>query len=194
MPAPRSDHRYRVELDELLAGMSRLDREEHASGDEVRAWLRSGSPLWREGREGPSPHLVAYTVVVDPDLRAIHLGSNRRARRWMPAGGHVRPGEGLEAAACRKLGEELGLDVPLLGGLSSNPLFLTVTDTLGPVPHRDICLWFVFGASVTTGVSRDDGQVERTRWWTFDEIRTVHPSQLHPAVVRFVAKLEAELS
>lgn len=193
MPAPRSDHGHRVQLDRLLSELHPLDAQERANADEARAWLRRGAPLWRGRPGGPSPHLVAYAVVVDPDLGAVHLGQNRRARRWMPAGGHVKPRERPEAAAERKLDEELGLRLPLLEGLSSNPLFLTITDTVADHTHQDICLWFVFATSFTTGIGPNDEHVERTRWWTFDEIRTVHPAQLHPAVVRFIAKLEPEL-
>lgn len=190
-----SDHRQ--ELDQLLSRLVPVDAEERSDAEQARSWLRRGSPLWRVGHPGdagaPSPHLVTYTAVIDPDLGALCLVENRRARRWLPPGGHVRPGERPLDAARRKLGEELGLDRPLLDDLSSNPLFLTLSETVGPSRHRDVGLWYVFAASVTTGMTWNQDQVVRTRWWTFSEIRTAHPSRLHPAVVRFLAKLDLEL-
>jgi 8-oxo-dGTP diphosphatase len=194
---PRPDEVHRRALDQLVASLDPLDAQERDDQAEALAWIRRGAPLWRVGHPGdpaaPSPHLVAYTVVVDPDLGAMYLVENRRARRWLPPGGHVRPGERPGDAATRKLAEELGLRVPLLGRLRANPLFLTVSDTVGPGQHRDVCLWYVFGASVTSGIQWDPAQVVRTRWWTFTEIHLAHPALLAPAVIRFAAKLEAAL-
>lgn len=197
-PVPsQPDQAHRRALDYLVSSLVPLDAQEQAAKAEALAWIRRGSPLWRVGHPGdpggPSPHLVAYTVVVDPDLEALYLVENRRARRWLPPGGHVRPGEQPAEAATRKLSEELGLRVPLLAGLSTNPLFLTITDTPGPDHHRDVCLWYVFGASVTTGMQWDAAQVLRTRWWTFHEVRLAHPAVLDPAVIRFIDKLAGEL-
>ena len=192
-----ADADHRQELDGILSRLVPVDAEERADADKARSWLRRGWPLWRVGHPGdpaaPSPHLVTYTVVVDADLGALCLVDNRRARRWLPAGGHVRPGERPLDAARRKLGEELGLDLPLLDEVSTDPLFLTVSETVGPRPHHDVGLWYVFAASVTTGMTWNQNQVVRTRWWTFSEIRTAHPSRLHPAVVRFLGKLESDL-
>jgi 8-oxo-dGTP diphosphatase len=196
-PVPIPDRAYRRQLDQLLGSLRPFDRQEAADLGEACAWVGRGEPLWRVGHPGdpggPSPHLVVYTVVIDADLGALYLVENRRAQRWMPSGGHVRPEEHPADAAVRKLAEELGVQLPFLDGLSSSPLFLTITDTVGPTPHRDVSLWFVFGASVTTGLAWDDSQVVQARWWTFDEIRSAHPSSLHPSVVRFIGKLEAVL-
>jgi 8-oxo-dGTP diphosphatase len=195
---PRPDHALRRALDALVTSIDPVDGQEAADRDEALAWIRRGAPLWRAGHPGdpagPSPHLVAYTVVVDPDLGALYLAENRRTRRWLAPGGHVRPGERPEHAAHRKLAEELGLRAPLLGGLATNPLFCSIHDTAGDVPHRDVCLWYVFAASVTSGMQWDAEQVVRTRWWTFDEARLAHPALLAPALIRFIDKLETELS
>lgn len=195
---PLPDHAHRAELQRLLDDVDPMDPVERDHRHEAREWVRRGAPLWRVGHpgdpSGPSPHLVAYTVVVDADLGAIYLVEHRRARRWLPPGGHVRAGERAEDAAGRKLHEELAVELPLLEGLSSNPLFLTVTDTVAYNAHRDVCLWFVFAASVTTGLRWDPAQAVRTRWWTFGEIRSAHPALLDPAVVRFIGKLGSELA
>lgn len=195
---PSPDLAHRRDLERLLASLRPVDEEERADGVETLGWIRRGAPLWRVGHPGdpgaPSPHLVAYTVAVDPDLGAVYLVQHRRARRWVPPGGHVRPGEWPHDTAVRKLGEELGVRLPLAEGLSSNPLFLAISDTTGPARHRDVSLWYVFAASVTATMRWDASRVVRGHWWTYDEIRTAHPAQLHPAVIRFIAKLEAELT
>jgi 8-oxo-dGTP diphosphatase len=199
--APRTeaaDALHRAELAGLLQRVRPVDVVEAAHLAEAARWARSGAPLWRVGHpgdpSGPWPHLVAYTVTVDADLGAVYLIEHRRARRWLAPGGHVRAGESPEHAARRKLAEELGVELALLDGLSSNPLFVTLTDTVGLNSHLDVCLWYVFAASVTTGLEWDRRQASASRWWTFGEIRSAHPALLDPSVVRFIAKLEAELA
>jgi ADP-ribose pyrophosphatase YjhB (NUDIX family) len=185
-------------LDALVRSVAPADEAERADVVEALDWIGRGAPLWRVGHPGdpagPSPHLVTYTAVVDPDLQAVHLVENRRASKWLVPGGHVRPGEHPEDAAGRKLGQELGLRAPLLAGLSSNPLFVTLADIAARGRHRDVGLWYVFVASITSGIQWDAHHVLRTRWWTLAEARNAHPALIQPALVRFATKLEAELA
>ncbi len=47
--------------------------------------------------------------------RRVLLLRHRRYRKWLPPGGHLRPGELPDEAALREVREETGLDVTLTG-------------------------------------------------------------------------------
>jgi 8-oxo-dGTP pyrophosphatase MutT (NUDIX family) len=117
------------------------------------------------------------------------------AQRWLPAGGHVEPDEDPASTARRELREELGIEAALIGGLSSNPLLITQTTTVGrDAGHVDVSLWYALAASQTMPLDADQDEFAGIRWWTFDEVDAAAPGQLDPHLPRFLMKLRRDLA
>lgn len=158
------------------------------------AWVRSGVGIWRVRKPATPPeHLVSYFVLVDPGAGRCLLVHHRNAGRWLPTGGHVEPGEDPATTVARECREEVGLDVPLMAGLSTNPLFVTRTTTQGvDAGHVDVSLWYVCHADATVPLTPDPGEFHAARWWAFDEVVAAPAGTVDPHLPRFVAKLGAE--
>lgn len=132
---------------DIVEGIVPFDDLERHHVATALGWLRSTDDIFRRVKPAtPSPHLVAYVVLVDPEGRGVYLGRHRMAGLHLPMGGHVEPGEHPLAAARREAGEELGID-PVFDVVGERPFFLTVTTTVGRTAgHVDVSLWHVIGA------------------------------------------------
>lgn len=181
----------REALRTLLATIAPVDDTESTHLDDARAWVASGLPLHRTAKPATPPkHLVAYSVLVDPDHREICLADHRLSGLWLPTGGHVDPGERPEAAAERELGEELGIEPAFHPELGPRPLFLTVTPTVGPASHVDVSLWYVFVADHREPLSPEPREFHSVRWWPQGDLRTDGDRRFDPHMSRFVMKLQ----
>ena len=121
------------------------------------------------------------------------LVDHRTAGLWLPTGGHVEPDEDPATTVTREAREELGIDAVLARGLSSNPLFVTQTTTVGAGPgHVDVSLWYVLDGQVAQPLQPDSGEFVATAWWTFDDIAA--EPRADPQLPRFITKLTHELS
>jgi 8-oxo-dGTP diphosphatase len=189
-----SDSRTRVR--DLLRAIVPCDDEEARHRDDAVAWVDSGAGLWRIAKpDVPPRHLVAYFVLVDCAEHAVLLVEHRNAGLWLPTGGHVELDEDPEEAVRRELHEELGISATQISHLSSNPLFVTQTTTVGVgAGHTDVSLWYVLDVSLSTRLTPDEQEFADIRWWTYDEIDTTNRSTFDPHLHRFVRKLAAELS
>jgi 8-oxo-dGTP pyrophosphatase MutT (NUDIX family) len=137
-------------------------------------------------------HLVAYFVLVDTARKAVLLVDHRNARLWLPTGGHVETEEHPLATVHRELREELGVTANLLTDVSSNPLLVTQTTTVGhDAGHVDVSLWYVLEGSVDKAMTPDANEFVAVRWWTIDEISTPPPEMFDPHLPRFVRKLQS---
>jgi 8-oxo-dGTP pyrophosphatase MutT (NUDIX family) len=183
-------------LTSVVSAIKPLDELEAEHQTAVVQWIASGADLYRVAKPATPPqHLVSYVVLVDVDAYAILLVDHRNARLWLPTGGHVEPGEDPAATAHRELREELGIEGHLLDGLSSNPLFVTQTTTVGgDAGHVDVSLWYPIAGSLGVKLAPDAGEFENTRWWSFDEIASAPAHTLDPHLPRFVTKLRREIS
>jgi 8-oxo-dGTP pyrophosphatase MutT (NUDIX family) len=172
-----------VPFDDLEAG--------HRS--DVLAWIDAGAPLWRTAKPATPPkHLVSYAAVVDCDADRVLLADHRLSGRWLPAGGHVEPGEHPTAAAQRELVEELGVEPPLHPASAAVPVLVTVTTTVGADGgHDDVSLWYAFTASGETTLRPDAGELAEVRWWPIDDVRHGPGTRFDPHLPRFLAKLSA---
>jgi 8-oxo-dGTP pyrophosphatase MutT (NUDIX family) len=178
---------------DAVAGIRPFDAEERSDRDDTIAWIESGAPIHRVAPpDVPPQHLVAYFALVDPVARATLLVDHRNAGLWLPPGGHVDPGEDPRDTVTREAAEELGIAAPLLGGLSSNPLLLTCTTTVGrDGGHLDVSLWYVLDVARERPLHPDPTEFTDVRWWPLDVARTMERADPH--LPRFVAKLTAEL-
>src|SRR5882724_7728074 len=93
--------------DELMA-IAPLDATEREHLADALLWVDSGAELCRIAKPATPPkHLVSYFAVVDAGH--ILLVDHKNAQLWLPAGGHVEPGEHPRTTVSRELEEELGI-------------------------------------------------------------------------------------
>jgi 8-oxo-dGTP diphosphatase len=182
-------------LDEIYALIDRLrpfDDLEACHRCECLAWLRETDDVFRRVKPRiPSPHLVAYFLLRDDQDGSVLLVDHIKAGLWLPAGGHVEPGEHPVETVRREVAEELGVPAVFLPQLGERPLFLTVTETVGTLEHRhsDVSLWFVLTSSRDQVFTPDLGEFRGIRWWTPQEVSDADPKTLDPHMGRMIAKL-----
>jgi 8-oxo-dGTP diphosphatase len=147
------------------------------------AWVDSGVELCRLAKPATPPvHLVSYVVVVDDGH--VLLVDHRNAQLWLPAGGHVEPGEHPRITAARELEEELGFAA---AHAIEAPVFVTATTTVGlTAGHTDISLWYVVRASRHQGIEFEEREFNGVRWFAFNEVPF---ERADPHLHRFLRKL-----
>ncbi|MBL1076922.1 NUDIX domain-containing protein [Nocardia sp. 2] len=175
---------------DLVTALTPWDERERDHIAQTLAWLGSTDDIFRRIEPvTPSPHLVTYMVLVDPDERGIYLGMHRKAGLFLPMGGHVEPGEHPLAAAQREVREELGIEGSF-DVVGERPLFLSVTAVPFPQPHVDISLWHVIRGNRSHAYSLDPGEFDGGRWWPLDAAAL---PESDPHLPRFVRKLDHTL-
>lgn len=157
------------------------------------AWIDGGAPIWRTAKPATPPkHLVSYTVVANPALDHVLLVDHRLAGLWLPAGGHVEPGEHPTDCARREVVEELGIDPVPHPAAGRQPVLVTVTTTVGATAgHDDVSLWYAFTADIGDPLSPDRDEFVDIRWWPVTEVRHSPGTRFDPHLPRFLAKLVA---
>ena len=179
----------RSTIDALVRGIAPLDDLERRHRDDTLAWIASDAPLFRVQKPADPPrHLVSYFVLVDPDAAQLLLVDHRSAGLWLPSGGHVEPGEHPKATVEREVREELGIAATFI---ADDPLFLTVTDTVGDgAVHTDVSLWYLLRGDHRIPVAFDRGEFHTVRWFPFAALPL---DRCEPHLCRFTSKLEAHL-
>ncbi|MGX1804125.1 NUDIX domain-containing protein [Nocardia sp. NPDC055321] len=174
---------------ELVAAIEPWDDREKRHIGETLTWLAATDDIHRRIPPAtPSPHLVVYTVLIDPDARAIYLGHHLKSGMNLPMGGHVDPGEHPLSAARREAREELNL-IPAFDVVGETPFFLTVTPVSLPAPHTDISLWHVIRGRHTTPYPLDPSEFASGAWYPI-----AGAPASDPHLPRFLAKLTHTLS
>jgi 8-oxo-dGTP diphosphatase len=166
-----------------LAAIEPCDALESAHLAEAIAWVESGAELCRTAKPATPPrHLVSYFAVVDSE--SILLVDHKNAQLWLPAGGHVEPGEHPRTTVQRELNEELGFESTRPVG---PPLMVTCTTTVGlTAGHVDVSLWYVVEASRRQDIRFDVSEFNAVQWFSFSDA-PLHRSDPH--LGRFIAKL-----
>jgi 8-oxo-dGTP diphosphatase len=166
------------------------DPLERQHRDDTLAWLLSTDDVfYRTPPRTPPKHLAAYAAFQDEADGSILLVDHRRSGLWLPAGGHVEPGEDPADAAEREAAEELGADATFLDP-SRAPVFLTATETVGPPERRhvDVSLWYLLRGSRQDLLTPDPVELAGFRWWTPQELVAADPGLFDPHLGRFLAK------
>lgn len=179
----------------LVSGIVRaiepFDEREARDRADTLAWVASGATLCRTAKPATPPeHLVSYIVAVDPAERHVLLVDHRLSGLWLPAGGHVEPGEHPADTARREMDEELGIAAPMLGDRDA-PWLVTRTPTVGPDSHLDVSLWYAFAVPTSAELAWDRREFLGVRWWPFGAVRHGAGTRFDPELPRFVAKLAA---
>lgn len=146
------------------------------------SWIDSGAALCRLAKPATPPvHLVSYIVVVDEGH--VLLVDHRNAQLWLPAGGHVEPGEHPRITAARELEEELGFAPE---HAIEAPFFVTASTTVGlTAGHTDVSLWYVVRASRQQSLTFEEREFNGVRWFAFDEVPL---ERADPQMGRFLRK------
>jgi 8-oxo-dGTP diphosphatase len=186
----------RSQLERVIQDIVPFDDLEAEHRANAVDWVCGVDQIYRTRKPAvPPKHLVAYFAVVDVHAGRILLVDHINAGLWLPTGGHVEPEEDPLDTVTRELGEELGVTGPLVDGLSSNPLFVTQTTTVGnDAGHVDVSLWYVVAASVDDRFEPDPGEFHGVRWWSWSEVHAAPADTLDPQLPRFVRKLQRDLA
>jgi 8-oxo-dGTP diphosphatase len=160
-----------------------IDALEERHQADALAWVDSGAPLFRTAKPATPPkHLVSYFAVVDG--RNILLVDHKSAQLWLPAGGHVEPGEHPRETVVRELFEELKVTP---GHDIAPPLMVTCTTTVGlAAGHVDVSLWYVVTAARNQRITFDEQEFASVKWFPYSDL-PLHRSDPH--LGRFLAKL-----
>ena len=174
-------------MHDVVTGLEPIDNLEGEHRGHTLGWLRRTDDVYRRVKPAePARHLVSYVVPVDPADGGILLVEHVNAGLWLPPGGHVEVGEDPFDTAGREIEEELGV----VAEPAAEPLFLTVTETVGiDAGHVDVSLWFVVELSRDQVLKPDTGEFHSVRWWTRDEIAAAGPGLFDPHLSRFLRKL-----
>jgi 8-oxo-dGTP pyrophosphatase MutT (NUDIX family) len=190
-PPTTPDDQSRALLLEVVRAIEPWDDLERSHLETAARWVAGGAPLYRVSKpDVPEMHLVCYFVVLDATRGQLLLVAHRGAGLWLPAGGHVEPGEDPWAAVVRECREELGIEAVASPVTGERPLFLTVTRTRGHGPHTDVSLWYLLDADVHAITSYDEGEFSAIRWLTDSQVFELSEELLDPHMHRFTRKLQ----
>ncbi|MET7451543.1 NUDIX hydrolase [Streptomyces sp. NPDC005574] len=188
-PVPADPARAR--LLHVVGAIEAWDELERAHLETTFRWLAGGAPVHRtRAPDVPAMHLVSYFVVLDDARGLVLLVAHRKAGLWLPAGGHVEPGEDPWVTVVRESQEELGLEAVASPITGEQPLFLTVTRTRGPGSHTDVCLWYLLNTDARTITSYDQGEFSAIRWLTEEQVLQEPGERIDPHMHRFIRKLQ----
>lgn len=167
-----------------IAQIQPLDALERRQQADALAWVDSGVELIRQAKPATPPkHLVSYFAVVDGDSHIL-LVDHKNAQLWLPAGGHVEPGEHPRDTVAREIVEELGFAPAQPVG---RPLMITCTETVGlAAGHTDVSLWYVVRAPRMQAIKFDAGEFHAVQWFAFTDVQL---ERSDPHMGRFLEKL-----
>ena len=171
---------------DIVRSIAPFDAIEQAHIDSTLSWIESGAPLCRiQKPDIPPQHLVSYFVLFDPSHQKLLLVDHKKAKLWLPSGGHVEPGEDPQTTVKREVQEELSLDAAFF---LPGPLFITVTETVGiTAGHTDVSLWYVLRGDSTQSMSYDTDEFHQIAWFP---LQSLPLGRCDPHMARFAMKLQ----
>lgn len=171
---------------DLVRAMRPYDALETEHLHQTLDWIASGAALFRIQKPATPPqHLVAYFALFDPNRGKLLLVDHKTAGLWLPSGGHVEVDEHPHTTVIREAREELAIDAQFIW---DEPLFLTVTETVGTVTrHTDVSLWYVLHGDATVPLMYDPDEFYGVAWFDLDALPL---SRSDPHLARFAAKLQ----
>ncbi len=175
------------EVFSLFAGIEPVDDlgEEHKTI--ALRWLAGTVDIYRRAKPStPSPHLVSYFLLLNRAAGRVLLCDHRLAGLWLPSGGHVEPGEHPADTVRREVIEELGIEARFDAATGSQPFFLTVTETVAPIParHTDVSLWFALEGHQDHVLHPDPREFKAVHWWSTEELHAAPATEFEPHLMR----------
>jgi 8-oxo-dGTP pyrophosphatase MutT (NUDIX family) len=172
-----------------------FDGVERAAQARAISWIEGGGSIFRRDKSYTAPndrHFVCYFPMVDFEAQRIFLAFHRKAKLWIPPGGHIEEAETPLEATIRECGEELGIPARFI---DSRPFFLSSVTTQNTTdPHTDIAFWFVLISSEDESLTLDEAEFSASGWFDIgssDGAKLRHPVPLdtEPNMSRFLIKL-----
>lgn len=167
---------------QIISYVTPLDSQEEAHVQYVLQWIDSGADLFRvEKPATPNIHLVSYFVVMSETMDQVLLIDHKRAKRWLPTGGHVELNEHPKDTVEREALEELNLTAEFF---FDEPILLTVT----PVEeHTDVSLWYLIKGDPEALLNYDQEEFLEARWFKTEDVPF---SKADPHMKRFLQKVD----
>lgn len=180
----------RAIIQDICSTISPFDSTEEEHLKFVNQWISSGAELFRTAKpDKPNIHLVSYFIIVDPKTHEFLLVDHKKAQLWLPPGGHVEPNEHPKETVKREAKEELDIDATFI---FDNPVFLTVTNTVGNVArHTDVSLWYILKGDRQNLLTFDADEFHQIQWFHHDHIPY---ERTDPHLKRFIDKITKKLT
>ena len=174
------------EISVLVRSIEPFDDLERQQIDSTVGWIDSAAPIFRIKKpDVPKKHLVSYFLIFDEEKRKVLLVDHKKAKLWLPSGGHVDPDERPKDTVIRECMEELNIEADFW---REDPLFITVTETVGlTAGHTDVSLWYVLRGDSEQSYVYDPGEFNTIEWFSFEDIPY---DRADPNMKRFIQKLE----
>ncbi|MDR3623511.1 MAG: NUDIX domain-containing protein [Chlamydiales bacterium] len=175
----------RSEIQRIINSIVPFDSKENEHLNFTKHWLETGADLFRTTKPAtPDPHLVAYFLLVDLNTNKVLLTDHKKSGLWLPTGGHVEINEHPKDTVKREIIEELEIEAIFL---SHDPLFLTVTKTVGQTAgHTDVSLWYILKGFSFDTLNYDKNEFHQINWFCQAEIPY---QQSDPHMNRCIKKL-----
>ena len=185
-----SSESIRLIIDDIVSSIIPIDPIEEEHINFVKRWIASGVEIFRRAKPDiPNIHLVSYFMVVDQTSNEFLLVDHKKAQLWLPPGGHVEINEHPMETVKREVKEELGIEAKFL---FEDPLFLTVTNTVGNIaPHTDVSLWYLLKGNRNDHLRFDSNEFHQIRWFSREAIPF---EQTDPHMKRFIDKIIKKLT
>ncbi|NCU28982.1 NUDIX hydrolase [Candidatus Saccharibacteria bacterium] len=162
--------------------------------DTIR-WIDSGAEIFRITKPGNPPrHLVSYFVLYDTMNESIMLIDHIPSGLCLPSGGHVELNEHPKTTVLREAKEELSISASFDTQFGDNPLFLTVTPTIGQNQHTDVSLWYIISGNRDIVLNFDKREISGYRWLSIQEVLSADISKFDPHIHRFARKIQKSIT
>lgn len=184
-----SSELIREEIMSTISSIIPCDNIEREHLKFVKGWITSGAEIFRIAKpDKPNIHLVSYFIIMDPETNEFLLVDHKKADLWLPPGGHVELNEHPMETVKREIQEELGTEAEFI---FEDPLFLTVTSTVGTVArHTDVSLWYVLKGNRGKRLQFDAEEFHQIQWFQQNDIPY---ERSDPHMKRFVDKVIKKL-
>lgn len=113
-------------------------------------------------------HLGVLTFVISPDHKSTFLLDHKKAKAWLPPGGHVDSSLNLQEAVDLEIKEELKTEAKFF---DTNPYFHTRTLTQGlNANHTDVTFWFILEGNPDEHYEVQEKEASGSKWSDIEEI------------------------
>lgn len=162
------------------------DEAEQKDIEATLQWLKSAEHLNKP--HNMDEHLGVFAVVLSQNRKQTFLLNHRKARLWLPPGGHVDLGQKLHECALMETKEELGMKEPRL--LAEAPIFLTRTLTQGAnAGHIDVTSWLLIEGDDRSAYEIQAKEASQSGWVNIEELlKTAELSNLHRGFKKMIEK------
>lgn len=169
---------------QAISAISPCDEIEAKDIEKTLKWLESAEHVNKP--HNMDEHLGVFSVILSEDRKQTFLLNHRKAKLWLPPGGHVDLGQKLDECAVMEVEEELGMKEPKL--IIDIPVFLTRTLTQGTnAGHIDVTAWLLLEGEVHSTFEIQEKEASQSGWIQIEELlQTAELSNLHRGFKKIV--------